>query len=307
MKSFQQILEEVSSALDDAYTEALNEELHPELKDILHDEVNNKWNQKLTRISKKMRELTGRGENTGISGDKPKKGSSRAVFFPTSPKKLKIDGRDTDAHTAVKIAFKGQLDNHTEEKRTLGEHQNEIEADHFIRQHHSILSHNQHTGEYETNPNGVTVPVFDNHEDHHWLETGVARDMTKKDFKEATKLPSHPKGLDFDKFHNKLVNDHNIAHGGRGIHHLTPEEEQHIESHPMYENVTDFIHNSDNHPGDLRKQNWGMWKHPITGKEHPVIRDYGYSNTISKLYTKARRNMANIIKIKIAGNGKIKR
>lgn len=293
MKSFQQILEEVQASLDTVYEEALNEELHPELKDILHDEVNNKWNQKLTRISKKMRELTSRGESTGISGDKPKKGSSRAVFFPTSPKKIKVDGRETDAHTAVKIAFKGTLDNHTGDDRTLGEHQNELESDHFIRQHHAILAHNPHTGEYETNPNGVTVPVFDNHEDHHWLETGIARDMTKKDFKESTKLPSHPKGLDFDKFHTKLQKDHAEAHGDRHWSSLSKEDEAEIESHPLYEHVTDFIQNSNNHPGDLRKQNWGMWKHPITGKEHPVIRDYGYSNEIAKKYAKARRNMAN--------------
>lgn len=297
MKSFKDVLLEVQDSLNTLYRETaivLEEgELHPEIKDILHDEVNNKWNQKLTRISKKMRDLTSRGEDTGIEGDKPKKGSSRAVFFPTAPKKLKIDGRDTDVHTAVKIAFKGQLDGHTGSPMMLGEHQNEIESDHFVRQHHAVLTHDPSTGEYHTNPEGVTAPVFDNHEDHHWLEMGKARNMTKKDFKEATKTSSHPKGLDFDKFHAKLEKDHNDAHGGRGYSpHLSKEDEEHIESHPMYENTTNFIHTSDNHPGDLRIQNWGMWKHPITGKEHPVIRDYGFSNQIAKLYHKGRKAKA---------------
>jgi hypothetical protein len=61
--------------------------------------------------------------------------------------------------------------------------------------------------------------------------------------------------------------------------------------HPLLNNVIDLCHTADIHPGDFApKGNWGIWKHPITGKEHPVIIDYGFSNEVSKAYQKARKS-----------------
>lgn len=150
----------------------------------------------------------------------------------------------------------------------------------------------QDDGSYKTNPHGVLAPVLDSHKDSHWLEMGHARNMTRKEFSDATKTDTHPKGLDFDLLHKHLVNLHAEAHGQNPWHHLSDEQVHHVESHPMFDNVKDFMDNSGNHPGDLRLQNWGMWSHPITGKEHPVIRDWGFSNEINKKYNIARKKKA---------------
>lgn len=293
MKSLKDILSKIEDEINDeeiVEVESLQEaNVHPELQRILDDDVNNKWNQKLTRISKKLRDLTSRGESTGIQDDKPKKGSSRAVFFPNHPKQVEVDGQVVPAQTAVKIAFKGWADPHTESDRLLGEHQNEIESDHYLHKQYSVLSP-QGEGKFKTNEHGVLPPLYDSHPDDHWLEHGFARNMTKKDFKEATKDKSNPKGLDFDMVQKHLENEHALAHGMRAPHKIDDETNDRISEHPMVDNLKNAILDGGLHPGDNRLQNWGMWKHPVTGKEHPVLRDFGFSNEIAKLYSKARKN-----------------
>lgn len=270
----------------------LTEELHKELQDVLNEPENNRDNSygkahqnKLNNFTKKVRELSSRGEDSGLEDSKPKKGSSRAVFFPKEHKDITIDNVPTKQKTVVKVAFHGDLDKHTGSERLLGEHQNEVESDHFTRQNYSVLSH-EGGSTYTHNPHGVTAPVFDSHEDHHWLEMGHADKLTGKKFTELTKTESHPKGLKFEHFTEALNNDHRAAHG----HATGIDDHDHLRTHPLYENMQDFIQTTGNHPGDLRLQNMGVWKHPVTGKEQPVIRDYGYSHEIDKLYTKARRN-----------------
>jgi hypothetical protein len=271
---------------------ALTEELHKELKDVLNapendrDHVYGKLHQrKLNNFASKVKDLAKRGEDTGLEGGAPKKGSSRAVYFPTDPKHITIDGHPAEQKTAVKVAFAGALDKHTGDHRLLGEHQNGVEADHFTRDNYSMLR-NTNGHHYEYNPHGVTAPVLDHHEDDHWLEMGHADKLTGKKFTELTKTESHPKGLKFEHFHEALMNDHNAAHGN----HSGTDAHDHVREHPLYEHMQDFIQTTGNHPVDLRLQNMGVWKHPVSGKEHPVVRDYGYSNDIAKLYTKGRMN-----------------
>jgi hypothetical protein len=270
----------------------LTEELHQELKDVLNAPETDRsgtsgklYQRKLTNFSAKVKDLSKRGEDTGLEGGTPKRGSSRAVYFPTEPKHITIDGAPAQQHTAVKVAFAGALDKHTGDSHLLGEHQNIIESDHFTRDNHSMLRHtNDH--HYEYNPDGVTAPVLDHHEDGHWLEMAHADKLTGKKFTELTKTESHPKGLKFDHFHEALKNDHAAAHG----EHSGTDDHDHLREHPLYQNTQDFIYNTGNHPVDLRLQSMGVWRHPVTGKEHPVIRDYGYSNDIAKLYSKGGQN-----------------
>ena len=67
----------------------ITEELHQELKSILNEPETNReqsvysklHQQKLNKFTKKFRSLVANNEDTGIENDKPKKGSSRAVFF----------------------------------------------------------------------------------------------------------------------------------------------------------------------------------------------------------------------------------
>lgn len=274
------------------FRDLLTEALHKELQDILDEPENNrdttygKTNQKkLNKFSSKVRDIANSGGDSGLEDSKPKKGSSRAVFFPKEHKDIVIDGVPAKQKTAVKIAFHGHLDKHTGDTHLLGEHQNAVESDHFTNKEYSVLSHDEHN-KYHYNENGVTAPVFDHHDDNHWLEMGHADKLTGKKFTELTKTESHPKGLKFDEFHEALQNDHKMAHGNfSGV-----DNHDHIRSHPLYENMQDFMHTTGNHPADLALRNMGVWKHPVTGKEHPVIRDFGYSNEIDKLYTKAWRN-----------------
>lgn len=269
----------------------LTEAIHKDIKNIMNDDTYNRAS-KLSRITKTLRHLSDSGVDSGIENSTPKKGSSRAVFFPKEHHELVLDGHPTKMKTAVKIAFKGTLDPHTGSDRLLGEHQNELESDHFTNTHYGIISHNPHTGQYHTNhESGVLAPVIDHHEDHHWVEHGFAHNMSKKDFSEATKTASHPKGLDFDKFHAHILHDYHQAHGTRGYSRsLTADEHAHIAEHPLADKVKDFMYTTGNHPGDLVKGNWGIFHHPVTGEKHPVIRDWGYNDEVGKLYNRARKN-----------------
>jgi hypothetical protein len=279
----------------------ITEELHQKLKDVLNAAENNRdsseysklHQNKLNNFTKTFRGLVKKGEHTGLvspDGKKlvTKKGSSRAVIFPDEPKRIHVDGKEVDQPTAVKIAFPGSLDKYTGDHRLLGEHQNAAEADGYAQQSHSILRET-HPGHYETNPDGVIAPVFDHHEDHHWVESGKVNNITKGRFKHLTKTESHPKGLDFDKFTDTLQHDHAQATGSRHYGNTTHEEREHIRQHPLYDNTQDFVNNTDNHPGDLRIQNYGEYTHPVTGKSIPLIRDSGFNGFVHKLYNTARR------------------
>lgn len=276
----------------------VTEEIHDELKQIINSPEtrriyqSGKLNQKkLNKFSSKVKELISSGIDTGLESDKPKKGSSRAVFFPKEHKDVVVDGKKVKMPTAIKIAFAGALDKYSGDTHLLGEHQNNVENDYHIRDHYSMLKKNYDDGSYSTNERGVVTPFLDDPTDHnHWLETVRADNITKSKFKNLTKTDTHPEGLDFDKFHETLQEDHAAAHGQRYFNPISEEEKEHIRSHPLFENTQDFVYGTDNHPADFRLQNWGVWKHPVTGKEHPVIRDYGYSNHVAKLYTTARRN-----------------
>ncbi len=269
----------------------LSEAIHQDIKNIMDDTSYN-HKSKLNRITSKIRDFASKGIDSGIENSTPKKGSSRAVFFPKDDHELHLDGKPAKMKTAVKIAFKGALDAHTGSHMLLGEHQNELESDHFTRNEYGMIHHDSSTGHYHTNhESGVLAPVIDHHDDHHHLTMGHARNFTKSEFKSTTKTESHPKGLDFDKMYHHLNHDYQQAHGkshwGGG---LSDEEHEHIASHPLVQKVKDFMYTTGQHPADLVKGNWGMWKHPHTGVEHPVIRDYGYSDEVGKLYNTARRN-----------------
>lgn len=287
MITFKQLLEQ----------NLITEEIHKELQSILDEPETERGarpavlshQKKLNKFVAKFKGLVNTGEDTGLEGGTPKKGSSRAVFFPKEPRKIVIDGKPVEQHTAVKIAFPGALDKFTKSHKLLGEHQNEVESDHYTRQAHSMLVEGKE-GHFTTNEDGVTAPILGDHPDNHWLEMAKADKMTASHFKKMTKIPSHPKGLDFNKFVGSLQKSHDEAHGAQSYSSVSDEEHEHIMQHPLYQKTEDFMHSTGNHPGDLRLQNYGVWKHPVTGKEHPVIRDYGFSNDISKLYKKARLN-----------------
>ena len=269
----------------------ISEKLHKDIQDIM-DNVDIPVSRKLSAVSAKAKSLIKSGHETGMESDKPKKGSSRAVFFPKDHKEITCDGMKTKTPTAVKIAFPGQLDKHHGEDTTLGEDQNAKESDHFINHNYGILHHrdgNYHSNDHESG--GVLAPVFETHPENHHLEMGRVDKCDAKGIAEATKTKDFPKGLKHDDIQGAMMHGHEMAHGqGR---HYTPEEHDKmdkIKQHPWVEHAIDMMHNSGMHPGDLNKRNMGIYTHPVTGKKHLDIIDYGFSKDIAKIYTKARTN-----------------
>lgn len=267
----------------------ISEELHHELQSILdeptHDSNSKFATNKFNKFSKKVRDLSKSGQDTGLQDGKPKKGSSRAVFFPRDPKSITIDGVKTQQPTAVKIAIHGNLDKHTGHHMLLGELQNEAEGDHYLHQQHGIL-HEVSPGVYKHNPNGVLIPKLGEHPENHWLESAKAEKLSGSKFTALTKTASHPKGLKFNEFKQALVDSHREAHGQP----TSGQDLEHVRSHPLYQHVEDYMHESGMHPDDLDASNMGVYKHPVTGKEQVGITDAGFTNEIAKLYSKARRN-----------------
>lgn len=250
---------------------------------------------KLNRFVKEAKRLLKNGEETGLESDKPKKGSSRAVFFPKEGKKVSIDGKPTQIPTAVKIGFPGLFDRFKKtDEDLLGHMQNRVEGDNFIKNTYGMLSENHH-GEFTTNPNGVLAPVLSSHPDSHYLEMGKISPMKKTDFQKLTVTESHPKGIKFDDMYNTLNKEYHDAHGQRYSvpSYHTDEFHEHIMDHPFVRNLHEMMLNTDMHPGDIRPANMGIWRHPHTGKQHPVISDYGYSTEIANEYNNRRKRMFN--------------
>lgn len=276
----------------------LTEELHSALRQWLgNHEDNVSATQRHNMVTANIRSLAKRGEDTGLEDGKPKKGSSRAVYFPKDGHKMVLDGHQTEMPTALKIAFPGHLDKYREPgERLLGEHQNEIENDHFTRNHFGMLRQTTQ-GHYQTNEHGVFVPVVDNHEEHHWSLHGRVGKLGSGDFNRLTKTEGYPKGISHKDFYDAVNLHHSEAHGTKTyegsdeakarVAHL-----RHVQSHPFVENVTDAMFTTGMHPGDLTKANMGVWKHPVTGKEHLVISDYGFGGDVPKEYQKRRTREA---------------
>jgi len=285
MKTFQQLQEELK-----ALQPFISEALHDDLKGVLNDE-NSPSRAKLGQFLKTTRNLLSKGVETGLQDSKAKRGSSRAVFFGKENAPVTIDGRETSMPTVHKIAFPGHLDKYRHGEPLLGELQNAAEADHLVRQHHSMLSPDYKKGHFTTNPRGVLAPVIDNHEDHHHLEMGRIEPLTAKNLAETTKNENFPKGLKLKHIQEATQHEYDQAYGKGYGSDLSPEAEK-AKEHPFVQNLTDFIHLTGAHPADFGTRNLGIWTHPVTGTRHPVISDYGYTKNIAEEYQKANKKAA---------------
>ena len=172
----------------------------------------------------------------------------------------------------------------------ISELQNDIESDRYAVRTYSVLQPSQekdHT--YHTNDEGVLVPHFGEHRDNHWLMKGLITPMTAANFSKLTKRPSHPKGLDFDDVYNHLLNNYFMAHAIRQKLPVKMSPEQ-LDEHPFVENLSNCVMDCGLHPGDFVMGNFGIWQHPITQKQYPVVADHGFGGDIPLLYEEARRN-----------------
>ena len=73
------------------------ESLHPELQNVINSDSNV---SKQTRVAKKIKELSERGESTGIEGNMPK-GSSRAYLAHSEPHHAIVDGKEVAMKTGT--------------------------------------------------------------------------------------------------------------------------------------------------------------------------------------------------------------
>jgi len=295
MKTQQDIIVE---AYENMYSNStiLSEAIHQEIQDIMDsDKIDPK--NKLNAISKKARDLIKSGKDTGMESDKPIKGSSRAVFFPKDHKEITVDGVKTKTPTAVKIAFPGKLDKYHGESTTLGEDQNALESDHYINKNYGVIHHTgngQHSyASSDHESGGVLAPVLSTHPDNHHLEMGKVSKFNAKDFGEATKTKDFPKGIKLGDAQSAMMHHHSMAHGqGSRLNGHSEESMDKISNHPWVEHAISMMHDSGMHPGDVSPRNMGIYTHPVTGKKHGVMIDYGFSNDIAKKYHKARMGAA---------------
>lgn len=272
------------------------EELHPELQDVVKAKTSGRSKQ--TQIANKVKELTSRGESTGIEGNMPK-GSSRAYLAHKDLHHIEVDGKPQSIKVGTKVAIKAALDRHhnkaAHDGMSLGQLQNHAEgSDHYVNHKYRVLTKDHdHPNKYHSNDeDGIFPPLIDHdHEHHEWSKVGHARDIKKSEFKELTKHKDYPKGISHSDFVEALVRDHDRNHGKDWGDKGEEREEHldHIESHPLVEKFMNYHRETGNPPHDYHQiKNLGVFEH--NGKKHIVARDHGFSHEVSTAYRDARRN-----------------
>jgi hypothetical protein len=270
------------------------ENLHPELQNVVLGGGSNKSKQK--QLADKIKDLTSRGESTGIEGNMPK-GSSRAYMQHAEPENVIVDKKIVPMKVGTKVAIKSVLDRYHNHKEHDGLHlgamQNHAENnDHWVNNTHRVLTH-KGDGHFETNTDsGIFPPLLDHDErDHQWTKVGHARDVKASDWKKLTKTKDHPKGITHSDFVNTLVRFHNRNNGKHWEGSAEKEKNlDKVEQHPLVQKFIDYHGNTGNSPADYRQQkNLGVWKHPVDGSEHIVARDHGFNHEVEGAYRAAHK------------------
>jgi hypothetical protein len=276
----------------------LTEDLHPELKELIKSSKSSNYGKKKqTVLANKIKDITDKGEKTGIEGNMPK-GSSRAYLKHEETHHLVIDGKKTSIKVGTKVAIRADLDKYHDkvehDGKSLGQLQNEAEGgDHFINDHYRILrKDHEKEGHYNTNhENGIFPPLNDHdHENHEWSKVGHVRDIKKSEFKELTKTESHPKGISHEDFTKALRRKYDQNHGknwGSGDE-KHEEHMDHVEEHPLVQKFLDHQYNYGAPPHDYEQiKNLGVFEH--NGEKHIVARDHGFNDEVMKAYRKANK------------------
>lgn len=278
---------------NDFLSNVILEELHPEIKNIVTSKTTNKAKQ--TQLAKKIKELSDKGEKTGIEGNMPK-GSSRAYLKHDEPEEINIDGNKHHIRVGTKVAIRAALDKHHNKNEhdglSLGQLQNRAEnSDHWVNSSYRVLSKDD-KGNYHTNHHsGIFPPLLDHDDNHEYSKVGHARDIKSKEFEHLTKTESHPKGIshkDFTQAMNRFHERNNGKYWERDKEH--ERHLDHIDEHPLVQKFQDYHGNTNHPPYDYQqKRNMGVFEHP-DGTKHIVARDHGFDTDVQKAYTKARKN-----------------
>lgn len=274
------------------------EELHPELKAVITAE-DSPTTVKHMRVIQKVKELSTRGERTGIE-DKMPEGSSRAYLPHTDDHHTTVDGKPASFKTGTKVAIRASLDKHHDHDKydgSLGEMQNKIEnGDYRINDHYRILT--KHSGDlfhgegYSSNKeHGIFPPLVDHdHKKGQWSTVGAARNIKAGEFQKLTKTASHPKGISHKEFTDTLIRNYTRSHGRYWEGPVEHEKNlNHVERHPLVQKFLDHQHNFVGMPHDYQQlKNMGVFEHP-DGSKHIVARDHGFNSSVAEAYQAARQ------------------
>jgi hypothetical protein len=269
----------------------ITENLHPELKSIIKSAP---AKSRKSLLLKRIKELSDRGEKTGIEGNMPQ-GSSRAYLKHEEPHEATVDGKPGKFQVGTKFGINGSLEKHHDKSKhdgeSLGQMQNRIEnGDHYINSQYRILE-KKDDGKYVSNKeSGIFPPIVDHdHENHDWSTVGHSKDIKAGEFRKLTKTKEHPQGISHHEFTEALIRQH---HKDKSKYWAgsPPHEEHmnHITKHPLVERFLDHQRNYDSNPLDYRqRKNLGVFEHP-DGSKHIVARDHGFNDEVSKAYWDAR-------------------
>lgn len=283
---YDQIAEAYKALYESSIDSIITEELHPEIKQILTSN-DIQPEHRFTILTRKIRELIKSGQDTGLTDDRPKKGSSRAVMFMSEPHKAIVDGKEAEIPHVLKIAFHGSLDRYRDpDTQLLGDLQNHHEID---NRHHSMLVEVGHN-RYETNHDGFLPPILDFHDFGNWMSVGKISPIGAGQFRELTKTTDFKRGISDREFRTALSHHVAIAHGKNlpsWQYEIPKEKAEDLLAHPLVTKALNFCVDSGTNPEDFQKRNLGIWKHPITGESHIVASDAGFSNNVMTAYMKA--------------------
>lgn len=214
-------------------------------------------------------------------------GSSRQYFKLKTPKKIILDGQTVQIPHGVKIARPGVLDDfHTNE--SFGKTQNKNETHLQYSPHAIIIPHPTKPNEYITNPKGVLAPIFKSKANGDWLEMGHVTPFTDLNGDEQY-IAMHD-----DNYPNATHRDilkalsHFEALKQNAHHEIHPYHLAILKNHTVANGLAHLVSHTGLSGYDLHEGNWGIWTHPITGKKHPVVLDYGGSSELMGRYDTAR-------------------
>ena len=263
--------------------DTLMEELHQDLKSILSNENADKTNEFIETI----KNLHKNNIDTGVS-PRMKKGSSRAIFFPTENKKITLDGKSTALPTVIKLAYTNDNDMFNDSGKLLGQHQNQSESHTLNRMRFGVLK--KEGNSYTTNPNGILSPVFETSKNHSWLEMARTKPLSNEQFTNLTKNSKYPEGITHKQLYDVVNTEYKrqVENRESNLSGMSSNEYKHVLNHPLTKKVLNTAIGAKLHPSDLRLENFGEWEHPVTNEKSPVIIDYGYTDKIADLYADSR-------------------
>lgn len=269
------------------------EDLHPELREIIGTKEGGYGKNKQTAISKKIKELSAKGESTGIESKMPR-GSSRAYLQHKDPHKIILDGKPEEIKTGTKVAIKANLDKFHDKNESsglaLGAMQNHAEGGREdLNKKYRILSKESENNYKSNKEQGIFPPLIDHDKNHEWTQVGHARNIRKVEFKKLTKTPEYPEGLDHKDFFHSLFRFHEKQNGKYWERDDDWEKHMnHIQKHPLVKKFLQYHKETGANPSDYHEiKNLGVFEHP-DGSKHIVARDHGFNTPVEYAYMRAR-------------------